>query len=57
MRNIKLEWTIEGLENGYLVPSSEINNKKFFEKLEDAKEYIKKQIDEECKIEWEEEGN
>ena len=52
MRHVTLEWSIEGLENGYLVPSSEIQNKKFFEKLEDAKEHIKKQIDDECKIEW-----
>lgn len=55
MRNIKLEWTIEAIENGFIVPSMEINNQKFFDKLEDAKEHVKKQIDEDCEEEFEEE--
>ena len=56
MRNIELNWTIEGLENGYVVQSLEIQNKKFFEQLEDAKKHLKKQIDEDCYAEWEEEN-
>ena len=52
MRNIELQWTIEGLENGYLVQSLEIQNKKFFKDLEEAKEHLKKQIDEDCEAEF-----
>lgn len=55
MRNITLEWTIKGLENGYLVQSIETKSEKFFENIEDAKKHVKKQIDVECKIEWEDE--
>ena len=49
MRNIilTLEWELKGLDNGFIV------NNKYFEELEDAKNHLKKQIDEECKLEWE----
>lgn len=53
MGNIELQWSIESLENGFLVPSSKINNKKFYEELEDAKKHLKKQIDEDCESEFE----
>jgi len=46
---ITLEWDMKGLDNGYLVGD------KYFENLEDAKNHVKKQIDEECKLEWEDE--
>ena len=55
MRNVTLEWTIKGLENGYLVQSLGIRNEKFFDNLEDAKNHVKKVIDAECKMEWEDE--
>lgn len=54
MRNIKLSWSIESVENGFLVSSEEIDNKKFYEKLEDAKKHLKKQIDDDCREEFEE---